>query len=204
MCGCTGPSGQRGRQVRAGALASVVWRLASVVLLLASVASLLASSACGYALQGRGITTDPSVKTIGVPLFKDRTGKLGLDTRVTAAVIEELLKRGRFKIVREATSVDAVVEGEIVSYNVAPVNFTAGAEGAPTFASRYAITLTAKIVYRKTGQQEPLWANDSFSQRDEYDMGGRAEIYFDREEQTMERLAQSFAHSVVAAMLEAF
>jgi hypothetical protein len=30
---------------------------------------------CGYSLQGRGITTDASVKRIGVPLFKDRTGK---------------------------------------------------------------------------------------------------------------------------------
>ena len=29
-----------------------------------------------------------SIKRIGVPLFKDRTGKLGLDARVTAAVID--------------------------------------------------------------------------------------------------------------------
>jgi hypothetical protein len=160
------------------------------------------ASGCGYALQGRGVTTDPSVKRIGVPLFKDRSGKLGLDARVTQAVIEELLKRGRFTVVKEASDVDAVVEGEIVAWNVLPVNFSS--ESGQTQASRYAISLTASVVYRKIGQKEPLWSNDAFSQRDEYDMGENAQSYFDREEQTIERLAAAFARSLVAAMLEAF
>lgn len=160
------------------------------------------ASGCGYALQGRGITTDPSIKRIGVPLFKDRSGKLGLDARVTQAVMEELLKRGRFTVVRDATNVDAVVEGEIQSWNVLPVGFSA--DSGVTQASRYAISLTASVVYRKIGQKEPLWSNDAFSQRDEYDMGESASTYFDREEQTIERLSAAFARSLVAAMLEAF
>ena len=160
------------------------------------------ASGCGYALQGRGITTDPSIKRIGVPLFKDRSGKPGLDARVTQAVMEELLKRGRFTVVRETAGVDAVVEGEIVSWTVVPVNFS-GDTGL-TQATRYAISLTASVVYRKTGQTEPIWANQAFSQRDEYDMGENAASYFDREEQSIERLSAAFARSLVAAMLEAF
>jgi hypothetical protein len=148
------------------------------------------------------VTTDPSVKRIGVPLFKDRSGKLGLDARVTQAVMEELLKRGRFTVVRESTNVDAVVEGEIVAWNVLPVNFST--ESGQTQASRYAISLTASVVYRKIGQKEPLWSNEAFSQRDEYDMGDNAQTYFDREEQSIERLSAAFARSLVAAMLEAF
>lgn len=159
-------------------------------------------SGCGYALQGRGVTTDPSVKRIGVPLFRDRSGKPGLDARVTQAVMEELLKRGRFTVVRESTNVDAVVEGEIVAWNVLPVNFST--DSGQTQASRYAISLTASVVYRKIGQKEPLWSNDAFSQRDEYDMGENAQSYFDREEQSIERLSAAFARSLVAAMLEAF
>jgi hypothetical protein len=169
--------------------------------LLAAAAGALAS-ACGYSLQGRGITTDPTIKRIGVPLFKDRSGKPGLDARVTQAVMEELLKRGRFTVVRDAANVDAVVEGEIQSWNVLPVGFSA--ESGITQASRYSISLTAKVVYRKVGQKEPIWSNDAFSQRDEYDMGENASTYFDREEQTIERLSAAFARSLVAAMLEAF
>ena len=169
--------------------------------LLASAAAALATG-CGYSLQGRGITTDASVKRIGVPLFKDRTGKLGLDTHVTQAVMVELLKRGRFSVVREAAGVDAVVEGEILAFNVTPVGFSS--DTGVTQATRYAISLTANVVYRKIGQSDPIWSNDAFQQRDEYDMSEQSQNYFDREEQSIERLSTSFARSLVAAMLEAF
>ncbi len=170
-------------------------------LLAAALACLLGG--CGYSLQGRGITTDPSVKTIGVPLFKDRTGRTGLDQRVTAAVVTELLKRGRFKVVKDATNVDAVVEGEIIAYTVAPIGYGpnvdkyAGAVGMDQ-ATRYSVTLTASIVYRKVGQKEPLWANEAFSHRDDFDMGDTSQKYFDREDQAVARLANEFARSVVA------
>lgn len=170
----------------------------------AGLGALAASAAgCGYALVGRGVTTDASVKRIGVPLFKDATGKPLLDGLVTQAVMEELLKRGRFAVVRESSGVDAVVEGEITAYTVTPINFAEG-EGGLTQANRYAIQLTAKVTYRKLGETEPIWASEGFSQRDEYDLGENPTSYFDREEQSMQRLAQGFARSLVAAMLEAF
>jgi len=170
---------------------------------LALAASLVgALGGCGYALEGRGITTDPSIRRIGVPLFVDRTGRIDLDARVTESVIDELLKRGRFTVVKETAGVDAVVDGEIVSFDAVPVNFTEG--GGQTQATRYAITLTASVTYRKVGQREPLWENDSFTVRDEYDMDETATGYFDREEQSIERLSEAFARGLVSAMLEAF
>lgn len=165
-------------------------------------ALVLASAGCGYALVGRGITSDPSIKRIGVPLFKDRTGKPGLDEKITLRVIEELLKRGRFTVVQETTGVDAVVEGEITSYNTVPIGFTT--ETDQTQASRYAINVTARVVYRKIGQKEPLWQSEAFSFRDEYDVGDDPGTFFDREDQTIDRIAQSFGRNLVAAMLEAF
>jgi curli biogenesis system outer membrane secretion channel CsgG len=159
---------------------------------------------CGYSLVGRGITTDPSIKRIGVPLFKDRTGKLGLDQQVTQKVTEELLRRGRFDVVPQATGVDALVEGEVVAYSVLPIGFgdVAVTAGTQTQASRYAITLRVK--YTKVGQAEPIWQSESFSFRDEYDVGDNPANFFDREDQTIERMSSSFAKNLVSAMLEAF
>jgi len=108
------------------------------------------ASGCGYALVGKGITSDPSIKRIGVPLFKDRTGRNNRDQKITQKVIEELLKRGRFTVVQEEAGVDAVVEGEITGYLVMPVGFS-GAAGQ-TQASRYAVTITARVFYRKVHQ----------------------------------------------------
>jgi hypothetical protein len=162
------------------------------------------SSGCGYALVGRGTVVDPSIKRLGVPLFKDSTGKPGLDQKVTQKVVEELLKRGRFDVVSASTGVDALVEGELLRYDSAPVGFSDAGAGSRTQASRFAITLTARVRYAKVGVEEPIWANESFSFRDEYDVGSDPSAYFDRESQAQERMATSFARSLVAAMLEAF
>jgi hypothetical protein len=160
-------------------------------------------SSCGYALVGRGTVVDPSIKRIGVPLFKDSTGKQGLDQKVTQKVVEELLKRGHFDVVSDSVGVDALVDGELLRYDAAPVGFS-DAGGSRTQASRFAITLTARVKYTKVGVEEPIWANESFSFRDEYEVGSDPSSFFDRELQAQERVATSFARSLVAAMLEAF
>jgi hypothetical protein len=176
--------------------------------LIALLSAVLPLLSCGYALLGHGVTVDPSIKRIGVPSFRDNTGKAGLEQKITQKVIEELLKRGKWDVVQETTGVDALVEGELVSYNVAPVGFSEGepseAGQTNTQASQYAIFLTARVRYTKTGESEPLWQNDAFSTRDEYDVGDDPAAFFDREEQAIDRLASAFARSLVSAMLEAF
>jgi hypothetical protein len=176
---------------------------------LVAVVLALALSGCGYALVGRGVTTDASIKKIGVPLFRDRTGQAGLDQRITQKVIEELLKRNRFDVAQQTEGVDARVDGEILTYRVAPVGFSddplaADPTTARTQASRYAVTVTARVVYSKAGDKEPIWSSESFSFRDEYDITGDPATFFNREDQALERLTEQFARSLVAAMLEAF
>ena len=163
---------------------------------------LVGLSGCGYGLVGRGGGLDPSIKRIGVPIFRDGTGRTSLDQKITQKVIEELLKRGKVDIVQSLEGVDAVVDGEIVSYQVQPVGFSGGSD--TTTASRYSITLTAKVKYFKPGDPQPMWQNDAFAFRDEYDLGSDPSSFFDREDQGVDRLAQAFARSLVSAMLEAF
>lgn len=169
---------------------------------------LLVLNGCGYALVGRGVVVDPTIKKIGVPTFVNATGKPALDQKITQRVIEELLRRGRFDVVQERSGVDALVEGELLRYQAQPVGFSeeaaGGTGGTTTQASRYAITVTAKIRYGKVGAPEPIWSNDAFQFRDEYEVGSDPASFFDREEQAIDRLATSFARSLVAAMLEAF
>jgi hypothetical protein len=165
----------------------------------------LASSACGYALLGRGMSgVDSSIKRIGVPQFKDHTGRAGLDQKITAQVIEELTKRGHFTVVQDAEGVDAVVEGEILNYSETPVGFNQGAEtDARGQASRYEVRLVAKVRYAKVGAAEPIWSNDNFSVSDNFDPGSDSGGLVDSD-QALERLSVSFARQLVADMLEAF
>jgi hypothetical protein len=160
------------------------------------------SFGCGYSLVGKGVTTDPSIKRIGVPLFKDRTGRAGLDQIITNKVIAELLKHGRFDVVQQTEGVDATVVGEVLTYNIAPIGFSS--EGDTTQASRFGVSLTARIVYQKVGVQEAIWASESFAVREEAEISDDSGAFFDKEQQTWDRLGEAFARSLVAAMLEAF
>jgi hypothetical protein len=164
-----------------------------------------ALAGCGYALVGRGVNVDPSIHRIGVT-FKDQTGNAGLEEVVTEKVIEELLKRGRFDVVAETTGVDAEVDGEITGFRVVPIGFSQEGSGASTTtqASRYALLLTARVVYRKPGAAEPIWETASLQAREESDVGSDSTAYFDRGSQAVDRLTTSFARSLVSSMLEAF
>jgi hypothetical protein len=163
----------------------------------------LALSGCGYALVGKGTVIDPSIKRIGVPIFRDASGKPGLDQKVTQKVVEELLKRGRFDVVPETTGVDALLEGEITNYTPRLAG-VGGDEAGRSQANRYEIVLTARVRFSKVGAREPIWANDAFTFRDEYDVGDNPQAFFDQENQAIDRLSTSFARSLVATMLEAF
>jgi hypothetical protein len=176
------------------------------VVVAAVVAIVGLSGGCGYTLVGRSANVDPTIRRIGVPLFKDDTGRPGLDQTVTEKVVEELIKRGHLDVVSDSTGVDALVEGEILSFRVLPIGFSQEGTGASasTQASRYALLLTARVVYRKTGATEPIWESASLQAREETDVGANSAAFFDRGDQTVDRLATTFARNVVASMFEAF
>ncbi len=180
-------------------------RFSSAALLLS-----LAASGCGYTLVGKGVVVDPTIKRVGVPLFRDATGKSGLDRTITRSVVEELLRRGHFDVVSDSKGVDALVEGELLSYRVAPVGFSAvpgeggAADPGTSQATRYQVTVRARIRYAKVGESEPIFVNDAFQFQEEYELGADPTAFFDREEQAVDRLAEAFARKLVADMLEAF
>ena len=163
------------------------------------------TAGCGYALVGKGVTTDASIKRIGVPMFKDATGKAGLDQKVTQKVVEELLRRGRFDVVPDSQRRRRGGGGRarLVQRDAGRAS-TGDGRGPhqPRTATRS--RLTARVRYIKVGAAEPIWSSDSFTFRDEYDVGSDPDSFFDREEQSIERLTAAFARNLVAAMLEAF
>jgi Lipopolysaccharide-assembly len=164
----------------------------------------LLTSGCGYSLAGRGSFLPESIKTIGVPMFGNSTPVFEIERRVTEKVRSELIGRGRYKILPEATGVDGLLTGEIVSITIAPASFTDQRQ-----ASRYVIIMTARIEFKETASSKVLWSNPSMQFREEYEVttGVTAldpSAFFNQDTNAMERLATNFARSVVSAILEAF
>lgn len=166
-------------------------------------ASLLGSG-CGYALAGRGNTLPASIVSIGVPPFENQATTPDVDEVLTAAVRAELQTRRRYRIVPDATGVDALLEGRVLNVVLQPSAFTSDNQ-----ASRYLIIATASIDFTEVAADRTIWANPSFQVRDEFDLTtgespNDPSALFAQDANALDRLAKSFARSVVTSIFEAF
>jgi hypothetical protein len=161
------------------------------------------TAGCGYALAGRGSFLPPYIRTIGVPTFVNRTTVFNLETLLTQKIRSEFIGRGKYQILPEATGVDAVLTGEVTAVSIAPSSFS-----AQQLATRYALTMTARIELRDLRENKVLWENPGLFFRQEYEATGTAftdaVAFFQQDVTALERMSSEFARTIVSAILEAF
>ena len=182
-------------------------RFTNVVLCVLCVLCGSLNSGCGYALAGRGSFLPASIRTIGIPTFANRTTVFNLETTLTQKVRAEFIGRGKYDILPDATNVDAMLTGEVTSVSITPASFS-----ATQLASRYAITMSARVELRDARANVVLWDNPSLVFRQEYDAAGAQagqtvvdpSAFFGQDTQALDRLSTEFARSIVSAILEAF
>jgi Lipopolysaccharide-assembly len=162
------------------------------------------SSACGYALAGRGSFLPDYIQTIGVPPFANRTNIFNLETLLTQKVRSEFIGRGKYKILPDDSGVDAVLTGEVTSASLVPVSFTVN-----QLASRYALTVAARVELRDIRENKTLWENPGLIFRQEYEAQGGtnaldAAAFLGQDTNALDRMSSDFARTIVSAILEAF
>jgi len=162
------------------------------------------ASSCGYTLAGRGSTLPASIRTIGIPLFTNRTTVFNLETTLTQKVRAEFIGRSKYTIVPEAAGVDALLTGEVTAVVIQPASINAN-----QLASRYAITMVARVELKDARTNMVLWDNPGLVFRQEYDASGSQSAvdpsaFFGQDTNALERLSTDFAKSIVSAILEAF
>jgi hypothetical protein len=177
--------------------------------MLRAVALLLAmlGSGCGYTLAGRGSTLPATIKSIGIPQFTNRTTVFNLETILTKKVQSEFIGRAKYAIEPDANNVDAVLTGEVTTVSIQPASINAN-----QLASRYAITMVARVELKDVKTNMVLWDNPSLVFRQEYDATGSQttqgavdpNAYFGQDTNALDRLSTDFAKSIVSAILEAF
>jgi len=174
--------------------------LAAIVLAL----SILVLPGCGYSLAGRGSFLPDYIKVIGIPTFANRTSLFNLETQLTEKVRAEFIGRGKYRIVPDASNVDALLIGEVSGISITPVSFT-----NQQLASRYMITMTARVVLQDQRENKALWENPALVFRQEYEaQSGQTALdptaFFGQDQNALDRMTTEFSRSIVSAILEAF
>jgi len=171
----------------------VALRLAVVLL------STAGALGCGYALTGRSSTLPPDLKSIGVPLFVNKTNRTEIEQRITEQVVNEFITRGRVRIVSGEEGADAVLNGTIFTYTITPV--VINDQGR---ATRYEIMITARVVLKEVGTDRTLWSEDRFLFKQQYEVAELASTFIDREIIGIDAVSVDFAARVVTSILEGF
>ncbi|HMD33775.1 MAG TPA: LptE family protein [Vicinamibacterales bacterium] len=161
--------------------------------------------ACGYSLAGRGSFLPAYVKTIGIPTFANRTTVFNIETLVTQKVRAEFIGRGKYQILPQNTGVDLLLNGEVTSVTLVPATINP----QTNLATRYSITMTARVELLELNGNKVLWENPAVMFRQEYDaQSGRTNsdvaAFFQQDESALERMSTEFARTIVSAILEAF
>ena len=92
-----------------------------LLMLLAPV--LLGSLGCGYGLIGRTSNLPDDVNDIFVETLQNRTTRSRIELQLTQSIIDELVTRRSYTIVKGKAQADAVLSGALTSFIVRPVQF---------------------------------------------------------------------------------
>jgi len=164
-----------------------------------SLIALFLLGGCGYGLVGRTNFLDPSIRTLEVPAFVNKTTRVELEQRVTQAVAEEFVSRGRLSLVTSPAKADAILRGSIDTFNIFPIAFEQGR------ATRYQISITAKIeLVDHRNEDKVLWKNDQYRFTENYEVNLGTTDAFDQETRAIQEIAVRFAEGLVTNLLEGF
>jgi outer membrane lipopolysaccharide assembly protein LptE/RlpB len=161
----------------------------------------LVAAGCGYHLVGTSSFLPEELETMYVATFENNTKWADMDQRLTEAVVQEWVRRRRFRMTEQAKGSDLVLRGLISSLRVAPVTFDSQGR-----ATKYQMTLTVHVRLEDVRGDEPeiVWEDKQFSRRTSYDVDVSAVNYFDRQVEAMEDVSREFSRALVTAVLEGF
>ncbi|MDQ3819274.1 MAG: LPS assembly lipoprotein LptE [Acidobacteriota bacterium] len=140
------------------------------------------------------------IRTIAVPAFQNQALRYKIEHRFTEAVINEIVRRGRgLRVQAEREGADAVVDGVIKSFNFGGVLLDSRGR-----ARIFEVTVTAGVTVRDQVENRVLYDNQNYIFRGEFEFADDPRTYFNEEDPAIERIARSFAESVVSTLINGF
>lgn len=140
------------------------------------------------------------MQVIAVPAFENKTSWMRLEQRLTQAVMQEFIHRTRYRVVGTPEGADAVLRGTVRTATTTPIIF----DPATGRASAVQVRVTLSVELRDLKNQQVLYANPNYIFRDEYEITGDLESFFEERAPALDRLARDFAATLVSAVLENF
>ncbi|MBI4246785.1 MAG: LptE family protein [Candidatus Rokubacteria bacterium] len=150
---------------------------------------------CGYSVRG---TLPEHIKTVAVPVFKNRTVEPAVENTLTRAVVEAFSTNGRLRVVG-LEQADAILEGEIVGYEVQAVAFDPRAN-----VRQYRLVVTMNLRFRDVREKKVLFERQGLQERANFQVPSTVSTTIVREETALRAAAVDIARAIVSFTVERF
>lgn len=162
-------------------------------LALALAAGVLAG--CGYSTRGN---LPEHIKTVAVPIFKNRTLEPGVESALTSGVVNAFSSGGRVRVV-PLDEADAILEGEVVGFSLAGLAFDRNAN-----VQAYRLRVVLNVEFRDVRRNALLWRQDGLQETSDFQVQGTVSDTVARGQGAMLQAASEIGRKVVNLALDRF
>jgi hypothetical protein len=163
--------------------------------------ALLAACGCGYRVAGSGkaVQLPGNLHTISIPAFQNATTTYRVEQVLTQAVVREFEARTRYRVIaQDDGTADAVLRGIVTNASVSPL----------TYDNRVGVNSALVVVNMKVSlvdrNGKVLYDNPTYSFSSQYQISREPTSFFQEEGPAVDRLARTFARTLVANVLEGY
>jgi outer membrane lipopolysaccharide assembly protein LptE/RlpB len=155
----------------------------------------LALGACGYSLRG---TLPSHIHTVAVPIFLNRTSQPGVEAILTRAIAQALATNGRLRVVRPEEA-DAILNGEVITYSVAPIAFDQSLN-----IQEYRLVVVLNLRMRDVRKNTVLFQQNGVAEQADFRVAGPVSATIAVEETALTFAAGEIARSIVSLAIDPF
>jgi len=150
---------------------------------------------CGYTVHG---TLPSHINTVAVPIFRNRTSEPAIESLITRAVVEAFSTNGRLKVVGSGQA-DAILDGEITSYNVSSIAFDRDAN-----VRQYRLLVTVNLRMRDVRRNTVLFQQSGVSEQADFRVQNAVSQTISREETALRAAAVDIGRAIVSLAITRF
>ena len=146
----------------------------------------LVLAGCGYSTRG---SLPDHIKTMAVPIFKNRTLEPGLDSAITSGVVNAV----------PIDQADAILQGEVVSYSLDGLAFDQNAN-----VRAYQLQVVLNVEFRDVRKSALLWRQEGLSATSDFQVQGAVSDTIARGRGAVSQAAAEIGRRVVNLALDRF
>ena len=157
---------------------------------------LLVGMGCGYRFAGEGIGPSPEIRSIAIPTFTNGTYEAGIETTVTNAILRELIKDRRVKVVG-VDEADATMEGTVTSFSTSSVAYD------PTgLVLEYRTWVSLDVIVKRKKTGEVLWSKRGLTESEVYRVSSEVLFTEVEKDRAIQEIAEELARRIRRGLFE--